>query len=103
MSFEIENKKCEFKRITTQDGLIVKDCFMILAKENQSLENTKKANETIDKIALKYLVIDGNSGFTFDSLDLTFENPFVMAEISAQFMAMVQGFLSKLPTFQNLE
>lgn len=101
MSFEIENKVCNFKRITTKDGLAIKNAMLRLADNKAD----KEANALIDEMALKYLEITHNGvkndGFTTELLATQFENPFAIMEISAQFLNLVNDFLAKLPSFQN--
>lgn len=101
--FEIENKKLDFKRVKAKDALEIKSLMLALSMNENNFEASKK----LDDYAIKHLIIDSNGSIieniTIDLLDTMFENPFVITEISARFMEKIKGFLSALPSFQNLK
>ena len=102
--YELEDKKYDFERITTQDALKVKSMMMILANEKASIEDIEKANQTLDSLALKYLTVENNGEWLTNIDDFTFKalfgNQLAIFEISAKFQERIKGFLLSLPTFQ---
>ena len=102
--YELDDKKYDFERITTQDALKVKSMMMILANEKASIEDLEKANETLDRLALKYLTVENNGEWLTNIDDYTFKalfsNQLAIIEISAQFQNRIKDFLQSLPTFQ---
>ena len=102
--YELDDKKYDFERITTQDALKVKSMMMILANEKASIEDIEKANETLDRLALKYLTVENNGEWLTNIDDYTFKalfsNQLAIIEISAQFQNRIKDFLQSLPTFQ---
>ena len=101
--FELEGKKCGFKRITTRDALEIQHIMTRLAQGKA----TKDDERELDALALKYLEISNggvkNDGFTIELLETQFTNPFAIVEINAKFQGYVGGFLAALPSFQNLK
>ena len=102
--YKLENKNYDFKRITTGDALKVKSMMMILANEKASIEDIEKANETLDRLALKYLTVENNGEWLTNIDDYTFKalfsNQLAIIEISAQFQNRIKDFLQSLPSFQ---
>ena len=102
--YELDDKKYDFERITTQDALKVKSMMMILANEKASIEDLEKANETLDRLALKYLTVENNGEWLTNIDDYTFKalfsNQLAIIEVSAQFQNRIKDFLQSLPTFQ---
>ena len=102
--YELDDKKYDFERITTADALKVKSMMMILANDKASIEDLEKANETLDRLALKYLTVENNGEWLTNIDDYTFKalfsNQLAIIEISAKFQERIRDFLASLPTFQ---
>lgn len=100
--FELEGKKCSFKRITTKDALEIQH----LATRAAQGKEREGDEAQFDKLALKYLEVSNNGvkndGFTIELLETAFVNPFAIVEISKQFQEYVGNYLRALPSFQNL-
>ena len=102
--YKLENKNYDFERITTADALKVKSMMMILASDKSTIKDIETANETLDRLALKYLTVENNGEWLTNIDDYTFKalfsNQLAIIEISAKFQERIRDFLSSLPTFQ---
>lgn len=105
--YELDGRKFDFDRVSTQDALKVKSAMMILASDKAKTEDIEKSNKTLDDLAFKYLRVEENGEwlknideFAFSAL---FENELASIEIVAKFQERLKGFLSALPSFRNIE
>lgn len=102
--YELDDKKYDFTRITTQDAIKVQSLMMMLARDKNTIDDIESTNEKLAKLALKYLTVE-NNGEWLENIDefafkALFSNQLAIIEISAKFQERIKSFLMCLPTFQ---
>lgn len=106
--YELDGRKFDFDRVSTQDALKVKSAMMILASDKAKSEDIEKSNKVLDDMAFKYLRVEGENGEWLKNIDeyaftALFDNELASIEIVAKFQERLKGFLSALPSFRNIE